>query len=91
MAFGNSLKSRSYDVRVGRGDEVELLEPLTRTIDSQGSTVFKDYPRGTRGVVLSESNAGFRGIEAAFTVLEDGHTFHHVSTGKLRLLSTKED
>lgn len=91
MAFGNSLKDRSYDVRVGRGDEVELLEPLTRTIDSQGSTVFRDYPIGTRCVVLAESNAGFRGVEASFIVLEDGYTFYHVSTGKLRLLSTKED
>lgn len=66
-------RNRSYKVRVKRHDRVAFIQNHA------------GFPEGTTAVVISESNAGFRGIEAYVAVEETGQRVH-VSTGKLEII-----
>ena len=68
-------RDRSYRNRLQRGDRVLLIEDCYR-----GSPL----KAGMEGTVLSESNAGFRGIEASVR-FDSGQTAHSISTGILHL------
>ncbi len=66
--------SHSYKVRVRGGDRVRLTAE-----QMYGGSIIQP---GTEGTVISESNAGFNGIIAAFR-LDSGVTVYNVSTGRL--------
>lgn len=70
-----NLKSRSYAAQreLARGDRVRLTEPVS---------YYTTIPAGTQGVLVSFSNAGFRGIEAT-VALDSGQTIHGISAGAL--------
>jgi hypothetical protein len=81
-------RDHSYNVRVSRGDRVRFNQP-TRCgvlIDSERWQYrhFTAQP-GDEATVLSESNAGFRGIEASL-VFDNGDRVHSVSTGRLEVV-----
>lgn len=71
-------KKRSYRNRLKAGDRVEFLTSVVRTPASR-------VRAGHQGTVISESNAGFRGIEAQIRA-DNGSLLSHVSTGLLRKL-----
>lgn len=77
------VKKRSYRNRLKAGDRVEFLTGVVRA-DSRARG-------GDRGTVISESNAGFRGIEAQVVLDISGALVSHVSTGLLRKLVTEAD
>lgn len=72
MSRRADTKRRSYGVRLARGDRVELTEH----VGAVGRA-------GERGTVVSEPNAGFRGIEA-YLDMDGSGRLTLVSTGKLR-------
>lgn len=71
-------KKRSYRNRLKAGDRVEFLTSVVRTPASR-------VRAGHQGTVISETNAGFRGIEAQVRA-DNGSLLSHVSTGLLRKL-----
>lgn len=73
-------KKRSYRVRVKPGDHVEFLTSLYRSNGRVKS--------GTVGTVVSETNAGFRGIVCSVRV--DGELYCDVSTGILMIVNPTE-
>ena len=82
----NAVKKRSYSVRVRKGDIVKLRESITRNIDGTAQRLHK----GQIAVVLSETNAGFRGIVATIQTAA-GVRFSDISTGLLDIVETNEE
>lgn len=79
-------KDRSYRMRVTRGQRVALRRPVEFSqfngwAADEPYTERETFPTGTVVTVVSESNAGFRGIEAHLRI-RDGRTAS-VSTGAL--------
>lgn len=72
----NSTIDKSYGNRVRRGDRVRLTEEVKQN----GET----YQVGTMATVLSESNGGFRGIEASL-IMGDQTRIYNISTGKFQV------
>jgi hypothetical protein len=78
-------RNRSYEVRVQRGDVVVANRDLLASYNEDfkpGTWRYHTVPAGMRLTVVSESNAGFRGIEfhAYVTVTDvDGPRTFHVS------------
>lgn len=70
-------KKRSYRNRVKAGDRVEFLTNVDRKPVGR-------VRAGHQGTVVSENNAGFRGIEAQIRLDGSGALVSHVSTGILR-------
>lgn len=80
-------KSRSYDVRVRRGQTVRTLRPvlLSKHDGSWNNWEYVTVPAGTELVASSnDTNAGFRGIEAHVRY-GDGFSIS-VSTGALEIV-----
>lgn len=81
-------KNRSYSRRVRKGQVVTLLREVqgcTWAYDADGNNTWEVAdrpvaPAGAKVTVISESNAGFRGIEFSFEY-NGCRDFHHVSTG----------
>ncbi len=94
MTYSEKI-DQSYANRVAPGQRVTFI--ATNASGATDSFVPSDDPRypgdGTytvrlvpgqqyTGVVLSESNAGFRGIEMT-VACDDGHRYHGISTGTI--------
>jgi len=85
-------RDRSYTNRVARGDSVAFVADHAEAIDFMANwnettktfTGQRLVPGETyTGVVLSESNAGFRGIEMSVKLDDDLGSVHGVSTGTI--------
>lgn len=82
---GLDARDRSYAVRLSRGARVRFTVDVGRTsfgVDPQRWPQGQGIKAGTEATVLSESNAGFRGIEAMLE-LDTGEWLIGVSTGYL--------
>lgn len=78
----NAVKKRSYKVRVHKGDIVKLRETISRR--GSNGEIQRLY-RNQAAVVISETNAGFRGIVATIQT-STGVRFSDVSTGLLDIV-----
>jgi hypothetical protein len=80
-------RDHSYSVRLKRGDRVRFAHDVSRQafgISPERWPADQGIEAGTEATVLSESNAGFRGIEAMLE-LDTGEWLTSVSTGHLQM------
>ena len=82
-------RDRSYRNRVTRGQIVTLNRDVTGVVWDQSTNDWKVIdrpvaPEGSQVIVLSESNAGFRGIEFSFEYDGRRH-WHGVTTSAIEV------